>query len=627
MTGQSPSPGASIQGATTPAGSDGPTPRVVVFVAGPRARFEAALYEARKVYGGRHLTFFCEPEHRAWLAERPGETILTVERPFNPFGQRAAELLKGLEAWPVEACVIVVADIGFESLRFRLFALRVRTSRFIFLPIGIPGQPEALGRSSFAVHTAGTTFLSMLRRYRPRKVARAMVVRLAAWLSPLDQPLAVGLALFARALMWWRPHRTHQGKEIAHIIPSIGMGGAQRQLVLLLKNRSPAYHHRVVVIFSGDSFFAPEVQESGVPISYVGSEVVRRRFEPPPGRQSMLAAFWSVLALAGDSFPVCREIVKVSSQLSALDPRPDVVHCWLLFANLVGSIAARLVGVPLVITSIRNIQSQVAYNYYHEPRWQRTLERATVPLATAIIANSASVALDYRTFAGAPAEKVITVPNGVEVKALCPITPEERGQLRRTLGLNHGDFVVGTVARLAKEKDFETFLRAIEIARRRLPSLRVIIVGEGLLRAHLETFAACLGLAEVVQFLGGRKDVVALIQCYDIFLLTSIIEGMPNVVMESQLLGVPVVATKAGGTADLIRDGETGLLAPVGDHEQVASGIVRLFTEMGLRDRISRAARDQIQNNYTVEQFVARTENVYRLLTSEDGCGGSPCVG
>lgn len=622
MTGQSPSPGAGIQGATKPAGSDGPTPRVVVFVAGARARVEAALYEAREVYGGRHLTFFCGPEHCAWLAERAGETVFTVEQPFNPFGRRAAELLKGLKAGPVEACVIVVADSGFESLRFRVFALRVRASRFVFLPVGISGQPEPLSRSSFAIHTAGTTLFRM-----PRKVARAMVVRCAAWLSPLDQPLAVGLALFARALTWGRPRRTRQGKEIAHIIPSIGMGGAQRQLVLLLKNRSPAYQHRLVVIFSGDSFFAPEVQESGVPISYVGSEVVRRRFEPLPGRRSMRAAFWSVLALAGNSFPVCREIVKVTSQLSALDPRPDVVHCWLLFANLVGSIAARLVGVPLVITSIRNIQSQVAYNYYHDPRWQRTLERATVPLATAIIANSASVALDYRAFAGAPAEKVITVPNGVDGNALSSITPVERGKLRRTLGLNDGDLVVGTVARLAKEKDFETFLRAIEIARRRLPSLRVIIAGEGLLRAHLESFAAELGVADVVQFLGGRKDVVALIQCYDVFLLTSIIEGMPNVVMESQLLGVPVVATRAGGTVDLIQDGETGLLAPVGDHEQLASGIVRLFTETGLRDRISLRARDQIRNNYTVEQFVTRTENVYRRLTSKDGCGGSPCVG
>ncbi len=628
MTGQSPSPWASSQGATKPADSDGPTPRVVVFVAGARARVEAAICEARKVYGGRHLICICEPEHRAWLTESPGETVLTVEQPFNPFGRRAAALLKGLNPWPVEACVIVVADIGLESLRFRLFALRVRTSRFVFLPVGISGQPEALGRSSFAIHTAGTPFFRVLRKCRPRKVTRAVVVRFVAWLSPLDQPLAVGLALLARALTWWRPHRTHEGKEIVHIIPSVGMGGAQRQLLLLLKNRSPAYNHRVVVIFSGDAFFAPEMQDARVPISYVRSEVVRHRSEPPPGRQPMLAAFWSVLALAGDSFPVCREIVKLTSHLRALDPRPDIVHCWLLFANLVGSIAARLVRVPLVMTSIRNIQSQVAYNYYHDPRWQRALERATVPLVTSIIANSASVALDYRTFAAAPTEKVLTIPNGVEVEAFRPLTPEEREALRRDLGLTRGDLVVGTVARLAKEKDFETFLRAVGLARRRLPSLRVVIAGEGPLRAELEAFAASHELTGVVQFLGARKDVAALIQCYDAFLLTSIIEGMPNAVMESQLLGVPVVATKAGGTVDLIRDGETGLLAPIGDWQAVASAIVRLFTEDGLRDRISRAGRDQILNGYTVEQLVARTEEVYRaLLSGKDGREAASCAG
>ena len=119
------------------------------------------------------------------------------------------------------------------------------------------------------------------------------------------------------------------------------------------------------------------------------------------------------------------------------------------------------------------------------------------------------------------------------------------------------------------------------------PSLRCFIVGEGPLRTHLESFALSLRLTDVVQFLGERKDVGDLIQCYDAFLLTSVIEGMPNAVMESQLLGVPVVATRAGGTVDLIRDGETGLLAPIGDYQALASCIVRLFTEDGLWGRIS----------------------------------------
>ena len=187
--------------------------------------------------------------------------------------------------------------------------------------------------------------------------------------------------------------------------------------------------------------------------------------------------------------------------------------------------------------------------------------------------------------------------------------------------------VIGTVARLAKEKDFETFLRAVAGARENLPALHSVIVGEGPLRAHLESFASSLGLTGVVQFLGERKDVGDLIQCYDAFLLTSVIEGMPNVVMESQLLGVPVVATRAGGTVDLIRDGETGLLAPIGDYQALASCIVRLFTEDGLWGRISLAASQQIREGYTIEQLVARTETVYRaLLDGNAEQDANPCA-
>jgi glycosyltransferase involved in cell wall biosynthesis len=236
--------------------------------------------------------------------------------------------------------------------------------------------------------------------------------------------------------------------------------------------------------------------------------------------------------------------------------------------------------------------------------------------------------VDYRKFTGAPAEKVVMVPNGVDVKAIHHLTPEKRAEKRQALGLGPNDVVIGTVARLAKEKDFETFLRAVALARKELPALRSVIIGGGPLRAHLESFASSLGLANFVQFLGERKDVGEVIQCYDAFLLTSVIEGMPNAVMESQLLGVPVVATRAGGTVDLIRDGETGLLAPIGDDQALASCIVRLFTEDGLWGRISLAAAKQISEGYTIEQLVARTETVYRdLLDANANRVTVPCAG
>jgi len=102
---------------------------------------------------------------------------------------------------------------------------------------------------------------------------------------------------------------------------------------------------------------------------------------------------------------------------------------------------------------------------------------------------------------------------------------------------------------------------------------------------------------------------------------------MPNVVMESQFLGVPVVATRAGGTVDLIRDGQTGLLAPVGDAEAVAHCLVRMFTDTELRKRISRTASQQIRDEYTIEQLVMRTETVYKeLLNAAATHRNVPCA-
>jgi glycosyltransferase involved in cell wall biosynthesis len=625
--------------------------RVVVFVAGERSCADTAVRSVCQLYGDRRVLFVCEPRHRAWLPEDADENIFVVEQPFNPFGETASLLLEKLQARPIEACVLVVADLGFESFRFRVFALRLRPSRYLLLHTAKPQFPKPMGRIWFMLFAGATLFLRIILKvpgldgfqrsvrtgYRAglstvrgggiRRLPAAIgggilaslraigwrgIALLARLLPPFDQPLAVGLAWLARIRTLFGSSRKRAGNELVHVIPSIGMGGVQRQLVLLLKNRSQEFRHRVVVMRSEDRFFGPELSECGVGVYYLDSEEVRSALALSPGRPAQ-SGLHPLFAVVTSSLPLCSEIIKLSLFLRTLNPRPDLVHCWLLYANLAGSIAARLARIPLVVTSVRNIQSEVNYNYY-DPRWQRALERATVPLANAITANAPAVAADYKTFARARADQVVTVPNGVDVEALLRLTAEERARKRQSLGLNLDDVVIGTVARLAKEKDFETFLRAVARAREKLPPLRSVIVGEGPLRAQLESFASSLDLAGVVQFVGERKDVGEVIQCYDAFLLTSVIEGMPNAVMESQLLGVPVVATSAGGTVDLIRDAETGLLAPIGDYQALASCIVRLFTEDGLWGRISLAAKNQISEGYTIEQLVARTETVYRDL-------------
>lgn len=600
------------EGTTQTPGGAPRSAHVVVFVSGPRPRVEAALAEARELYPSHDFAFVTEPECRDWLPEDAHNVVFVTPRPFRLFARTANALRRTLSARPIEACIFVVAGTGHESLRFRLFALRLSAREYFLLPRSISAVSSALQRSSFLAFAIAAVLLRGIRA-----------------LSSLDAILLAALAWIIRFLPRASP-RPQGGRkpQIAHLIPSIGTGGAQRQLALFLKNRTPEYEHRLLVLSSTDRFSAPAVTAAGIPVAYLDTIdcLLPDDLDTLPGsRRRRLPWLHLLLLFARNCFPMCGEVLNLALYLRTLQPRPDVLHCWLLVANVIGPPAARLAGLGRVVTSVRNIQSAVDYNYY-DPRWQRAHERVTAPLADVIIANAPAVARDYRAFARVPAAKLVTVPNGIEIDTGSQASGE-RVAMRQTLGLAEDDLVVGTVARLAKEKDFVTFFRAIALARERLSALRVLIVGDGPLRSELELFAATLGLGKGVQFLGERTDAAAVLTSYDAFLLTSVIEGMPNVVMESQLAGVPVVATRAGGTVDLIRDGETGLLAPIGDAGALAAALVRLLTDTSLHDRISAAARRQIRSDFTAEMLVRRTEGVYQhLLTTAESRRPAPCA-
>ena len=145
--------------------TDESSPRIIIFVAGEQSRVEAASDAARKRYPGHNLVFVCEQAHCAWLSQRAGDSIFVVEQPFNPFGRKASELRKRLEAIPIEACGLVIADIGRESFRFRVFALRLHARHFLLLRGAAPDDSKQLDRLSFAL-LAGVALFSRW----PRKV-------------------------------------------------------------------------------------------------------------------------------------------------------------------------------------------------------------------------------------------------------------------------------------------------------------------------------------------------------------------------------------------------------------------------------------------------------------------------
>jgi glycosyltransferase involved in cell wall biosynthesis len=191
--------------------------------------------------------------------------------------------------------------------------------------------------------------------------------------------------------------------------------------------------------------------------------------------------------------------------------------------------------------------------------------------------------------------------------------------MRRTFGVQAQGLLVGTVGRLHPQKGFASLLAAVARVRERLPAIRLLLVGGGALRRDLVARAEALGLAEVVIFAGSRGDVPEILAALDLFVLPSLWEGLPNAVLEAMAAGLPVVATAAGGTPEVVVDGETGLLVPPGDVTALAEAIERLLRDPGLRRKMGEAGRKRVEGHFTIEQTVAQTVALYETLLRQKG--------
>jgi glycosyltransferase involved in cell wall biosynthesis len=219
--------------------------------------------------------------------------------------------------------------------------------------------------------------------------------------------------------------------------------------------------------------------------------------------------------------------------------------------------------------------------------------------------------------AGIRAEKVRVVNSSIDIGRFAEAR-ERRSEIgadvRRELGLPASSIVVGNVAHLASHKSQRDLIAAMPRLLADLPGARLVIVGDGEERARLTAQARTLGVAESVVFTGFRRDVPRLLAAFDLFAMSSRLEGFCNSVLEAFAVGVPVVATRAGGLPEMVKDGETGLLTPIGDPAALASALLRLAGDRPLAERLAVAGRKLVESEHTVERMVERTARAYADL-------------
>lgn len=242
-------------------------------------------------------------------------------------------------------------------------------------------------------------------------------------------------------------------------------------------------------------------------------------------------------------------------------------------------------------------------------RKRKIFNRFLLRRADRIIAVGRSVQHALVHNEGLPAARIEVIYNGVRQSRF-----DSRGDaklVRQELDLRSEDFVVIQVARLDSIKDHETALRAVAKAKESLPHIKLLIVGDGPQKPLIENAIDQLGLRDFVCMLGMRQDVHRLLAAADVFLLSSLSEGIPVTIIEAMFSDLPVVSTNVGGVPELLEHNRTGLLAPVGADRELADSLVKLATDAPFRQGLAVAARRAAEEKFSEEKMMAAYARVY----------------
>lgn len=280
------------------------------------------------------------------------------------------------------------------------------------------------------------------------------------------------------------------------------------------------------------------------------------------------------------------------------DGRYDLIHIYGLKANIAGRIIGRLAGCRNIVTGLRSI-----YPGNKKSRLHLFLDRLTLPLVKLYISNSRR-GVEFLVKSGYPEAIFKVVHSGIDPERFCI----KRGKIEGRCP------VIISIGRLEKVKDHKTLLSALHILDKKGLDFSCLLVGDGSLKKELVEFSHGLGLAERISFLGLRQDIPELLSVSDIFVLSSLFEGLPRAIMEAMAASLPVVATDVGGISELVEDGVTGILVPPGDCEAMASGIKNLLQDSDLRERMGASGLKKIKEEFSFEEMVHQMEKIYTQI-------------
>jgi len=362
-------------------------------------------------------------------------------------------------------------------------------------------------------------------------------------------------------------------KRLALIIPTLDRSGAEKQFTLLATGLPKSQFEVHVFALTRGGPYESSLRAAGLPVTVLNK---RWKFDP-------------------------QSYFRLRTELQRL--QPDVIHTWLFAANAYGRLAAGASPTAKVVVSERCVDSW-------KQGWQLWLDRKLIGRTDQLVGNSQSVVEFYQQL-GVPNEKLACVPNGIDCP---PPVAIDRPRMLRELGWPENAFVMGFIGRLAEQKRVDDLIFAVETLRQTRPNLRLLIIGDGPRRERLEHFAADVGCTDHVRFVGHQTDTARWLALLDVFGLASSFEGMSNSLMEAMAAGKPAIVSDIPPNRELVIQGETGFLAPVGDRVAYMQFLRMLIDDRELAAKLGAAGRTRMEQHFSIARMVRGYVDIYDSL-------------
>ena len=359
----------------------------------------------------------------------------------------------------------------------------------------------------------------------------------------------------------------NQKINVAHLIGSLGMGGAEQQVVQLLNHLDESlFNKHVIVLWNKTTGFKKNLNQN---INYFSLQY-RRRYMP---------------------LGIGRLLLYLKSQ------KIDVLHTHMYDPNKIGAIVGRLAKIPVIVTS------EHGKNPWKKRRHRFVEKQIIDKLTDKRIAVSKDIRFLRITKDGINPRKIITIPNGI---------PVNKYQAKINHNHNH-KIIIGCLGRLIEAKDYFSMFKAVKILKEKSFNVELHVAGDGHLKSKLREYIFDNGMEDTIKLL-GFKNAEQFFKKIDIFVISSIREGMPVALLEAMSCGLPVAATKVGGILELIYDGYNGLLSEPKQPEELSKNIETLINDPDLCIRFGENARNTIIEKYDIKKIAGRFGKLYLKL-------------